>query len=708
MFNYEWKKLLLYRRGAILIAVFLVAELLGIILFTQPYDKELEANRAVYDSYLAQVEGHLTQEKRDYIESEMDRLNEVHRQMETLKVDYYTGAVTEEEYRTGFEELVDDDAAYAGFAKLYSQYIFVRETDVRSFLYTGGWEVLLSDQEPDYLFLLLLIFLLTPVFCQEYSSQMDQILLTQKKSARCQWQAKLLTALALTAILAAALQLFRLVYCAIVFGLPNWDYSLQSVMSFGATAKELTLWQAFLLQFVLEEVGYLYCAVLILFFSVFFKKFNRSLMAGLAVLPLPFLTVNSNAVFLRVPGPWALTIGSMYLNPSVYYTDAMTGEQTAYFAEMSWGELGILLSCVAGVLSLMIVFIRAKNTNYHAKAKGRKLLAAVAVVTLLLSGCTGAQNEVVYNSNNASWFENDDYVIFSYGFDRSVLIDKQTGEIHDFPLSAYGGETASVKGYFYEEDDKLYYLKTTELNPSGGSETIQSFAVIAKLDLETLNESVYYQWGADRDWFFGLLELPQVEESPTYVYEFFLHGNYIYYLRNSESYRMNRLTGAYEPYLDLPNVTNFAYDGQNVYYTDDYNRLVIHDLDSGEERTVEEVVADEFLLTPEGIYFLNRRDKNTLYYWDETAGEVYKLDNTPAYQLYWDENYLWLTVSEDLALYRMNHDGTERTKLDCPGYICCVPSGGKLYMEDYETNSIYEVDKKTLQISVLIEGIREQ
>lgn len=702
MFRYEWKKLLHYRRGAILIAVFLIAELLGIIFFTQPYDKELEANREVYDGYLAQVEGPLTQEKRDYIESEMDRINEVHRRMERLKSDYYAGAVTEEEYRTGFEELVDDDSAYPGFSKLYSQYIFVRETDTRSFLYTGGWEVLLGDQEPDYLLLLLLIFLLTPVFCQEYSGQMDQILLTQKKSARCQWQTKLLVAFALTAILTAVLQLFRLVYCAVVFGLPHWDYSLQSVMSFGTTEKTLTLWQAFLLQFALKEVGYLYCAVVILFFSVFFKKFNLSLMAGLAVLPLPFLTVNKNAVFLRVPGPWALTIGSMYLNPTVGYTSPDTGEQVISFAEMTWSELGILLALAAGIMALMTAFIRAKNTNFHAKAKRGKAFALVSAVLLLLSGCSGTQKAVVYNTNDAGWFENEDYVIFSYNFYSSVLIDKKTGETHDFPLSAYGGETASVKGYFYEEDDKLYYLKTTELNPSGGSEAIQSFEVIAELDLRTMQESVYYQWASDSEWFFGLLDLPTTEEYAFYVGEFFIHESDIYYLRNSDLYRMNRFTGSYESYLPLSGATNIAYDGQNIYFTDDYNRLVIRDLDSGAERVVEEVVADDFLLTPEGVYFLNRRDKNTLYYWDEAAGEVCKLDNTPAYQLYWDENYLWLTASEDLALYRINHDGTERTKLDCPGYICCIPSGDKLYMEEYETNSIYEVDKNTLQISVLI------
>ncbi len=53
MLRFEWKKLLLYRRGLLLIAVFLIAELMGTILLTKPYDKDLEANRAVYDRYLS-------------------------------------------------------------------------------------------------------------------------------------------------------------------------------------------------------------------------------------------------------------------------------------------------------------------------------------------------------------------------------------------------------------------------------------------------------------------------------------------------------------------------------------------------------------------------------------------------------------------------------------------------------------------------------
>ena len=64
MAGYEWKKLLRYRRGGWIVLVLLLAELASILLFTRPFDRNLEENRSVYNEYLAQVEGPLTPEKR--------------------------------------------------------------------------------------------------------------------------------------------------------------------------------------------------------------------------------------------------------------------------------------------------------------------------------------------------------------------------------------------------------------------------------------------------------------------------------------------------------------------------------------------------------------------------------------------------------------------------------------------------------------------
>ena len=50
MLKYEWKKLLFYRKGILLILLFLIAELMSLIFFTAPYDRELENNRLVYET----------------------------------------------------------------------------------------------------------------------------------------------------------------------------------------------------------------------------------------------------------------------------------------------------------------------------------------------------------------------------------------------------------------------------------------------------------------------------------------------------------------------------------------------------------------------------------------------------------------------------------------------------------------------------------
>ncbi len=620
MMRYEWKKLLLRRKGFLLILLFLAAELTAMLLFTQPYDTVLEDNRAVYEIYLAQVEGPLTQEKREYLESEMDRLNTVHQELEQLKSDYYSGKVTEEEYRTSFETLAVDDGLYTGFSRLYSQYIYVRESDNRSFLYTGGWEVLLTDPEPDYLFLLTLILILTPIFCGEYRCRMHEILLTQKRSAQYQVHTKVGVAVILTAVLTALLQFFDLAFCAAKFGLANGSFSLQSLYSFGSTAKELTLWQSFWLQFLLKEIGYLYVAILVLCLSVLLKKFALTLTASIAVLILPLLTVESADVFLKIPGPWALTIGNGYLKGGSI--------------ELTWAELGLLLMGVGAILGAMLYTIGRRNTNWQMRKSFLKTMLMLCITTLVLTGCTKRQEGIIFNRSTSNIYETDDYFISG-----STLMDKATGNSFDFPLSALEGAVVTCGSSFFGVGDTVYYLKTTTHQPSAGWDTISTDCDLIKLDLASMEESVVYQWNGETDWFFGLLDLETAEPNPATMELLFIHENHLYYADISTSgiCRMDLLTGQYGVILDNLNSQDIAYDGCNLYYLDSYNRLVTLNLSSGKARAVDEVVAGAFLLAPEGIYFQNRRDGEALYLWNKAEGTIAKVNDASAATIYENE-----------------------------------------------------------------------
>ena len=587
MIRYEWKKLLFKRRGLGLIAAFLAAQAI-LLLFIRPYDEVLERNREVYESYLTQVEGPLTAEKRAFLEAEMERLNSIHQELEQLKMDYYSGEVSEEDYRTTFDRLQPEDAKYTGFSKLYSQYIYVRESADRSFLYTGGWEKLLTDWEPDYLMLMLLILLLTPIFCEEYTCNMDDILRTQKHSAGHHVGAKLTVALCLAGALTAAVQVMELAFCTSRFGLPHGDFSLQSVVSFGNSPWKLSLWEAFWVQFGLKELGYLYCAVLILFLSVLLRKFSLTLMAGVALLPLPLLTMEGAESFLTIPGPWVLTVGSICLRDGVLPS----------------------LLVVAVLFLLMLLFLNRRCANHQL----RRRLLPLLLVPLLLTGCADNQEPVVWNRSTASVYENAQYIVQT-GMDGATLTHKESDRAYDFPLDAAANVTVTCGSTLFGHGNEVWYLRTTTHQPSAGWDTIRTDSELVKLNLTTMTETVEFQWNEETDWFFGLLDRESTAPNSFLFELLFVHREGVYYIDAMENavMSMNLLTGSTDVVLSSLNSQDLAYDGEQLYYLDSYNRISALNLNTGKETHLDQAVASGFVLNSNGIQFCNRRDQDALY-----------------------------------------------------------------------------------------------
>ena len=682
MIAYEWKKMLLCRRGAILMALVLAAQLVGLLGFTKAFDPVLEENRAVYDRYLAEVEGPLTDEKRSFLEENMNRLSENRKELEQLEQRYSMGEIDDAAYEQAFETLSAADRDFVGFGKLYSQYIFVRENGERSFLYPGGWEILLGSQQPQYLYLLLLVFLIVPVFCQEYSTQMDCILLTQRKSGRDSWKAKAGAVFLLVSVMTLLWELILTGYCAVRFGLPDWDYSLQSLVRFGTTAKRMPLWAAWLLQLGLKELGYLSAATWILFFSVLLRKYSVALMASIVFLVLPFLTVNANTAFLRVPGPWALTLGPIYLITEKFYQNSFRMVQP--FKEVSWTELELQagLSCL--ILLVQLAVIRFKSTNYHFRSRKRASTAMLALMLVgILTGCGFTdQDAVIYNSDDSGCFEDESVEIYQAEDLTTWLRDKETGMVYQLPLDAQA-EPEQITAFF-AQNDSLYYLA------SYGAE-------LKRMDLRTLQEHGVVSWQKPYKWFFGLMDAPE-DTQYRWTTGFFLHGNRMYYAQNNELFCLDLLTGQEQPMPQRMTGRNFAYDGTALYLTDAYSRLVWMDLDTGESRTIPQVVASYFRLTEDGIYYVNQQKGDTVWLWDgETTRQL--SDLTDCYRIFWDSQYLWIQMGGNL-MYRMDHNGENVQSTELPGFVTHIGPGDSFRVEVYREDGfeMILVDKDTLEI----------
>ena len=159
---------------------------------------------------------------------------------------------------------------------------------------------------------------------------------------------------------------------------------------------------------------------------------------------------------------------------------------------------------------------------------------------------------------------------------------------------------------------------------------------------------------------------------------------------------MDLLTGTCQVVLPSFSGQNLGYDGENLYYLDNYNRLVIRCLDSGAEQAIDQVVASSFLLTSEGIYFGNLREGSTLAHYDPGSGAVTKLGDVPIYRVFWDESYLWFQDTSGI-LYRMDKDGSNQIPIDTLYLLAAVPTGDSLYLFDYATDAYYTLNKDTLE-----------
>lgn len=564
---------------------------------------------------------------------------------------------------------------------------------------TRGYEVLLYYDYSAMLVLMLIIFGLSGVFVTEQETEMYMILRSTKNGSGATVAAKLTAATMLIMLLCCVffIQDFVTIYLS-----SGRNEALRSpvyaLRFFETTPLNMTVWQYFLWAGCIKALGMLACGCVILLLSSLCKSVLMTFFSSIGTLLIA--VVLQEICYSRYDFKWFNPLELVMIRNLV--TEDVFVNVFGYAVRLYvFVIMGILL-----LMALLIAGILCANRSYHQRSrrnrrKGKSvILINLTLSLLILSGCTATHEAVIYNSNNATWVDDERRVIFSYDAGKAVLIEKQTGAIHDFPLSVFEGETTSVNGFFYREADHFYCLTTRELYPVGGSDAVQRLDTVVKVNLDTFEQSITHPWETDFVWFFGLLDSPNIQDHPVFFQEFFLHRTHIYYLRNNELYRMNRFSGAYEPYMDLPNVANLSYDGQNIYYTDHYNRLVIRALDSGEEKVIDQVVANDFLLTPEGIYFVNLRDHNTLYHWDPVSGAVTKRNDIPANEVYWDSDYLWIEA-EGATIYRMDHNGDHVTQVPYEGYVCCIPEGDTLYLRNITTWDICEVNKNTLDISSL-------
>ena len=656
VFSYEWKKLMIYQRGLCYILATLLVSTVWLAATDRPQNSAMEEYRKEYEWYLERLAGVCTEEKAAWLEQEARAITEARYARSQSQESYYSGQITAEQYERQIAEVNTVLAHEHGFEAVYRQYLYVCEnTGNRYFLKTNGWAGLFSSQTLDFPLFLVILILAATVFCSEYSCQMDALLRTatqSRKSAR----SKVVMTLCAVFALCGGLALIRFVFFGMKYGLPHGEYPVQSIASFGGSTKNISLLAAYLILTVLRCFGSVYLAALLLFTSVLVKKYALTVVIGVASTLIPYIGL-SKQICYRLPLPLPFLLASGFLEGASSVEDSLTGEPMVTFSERSPQELLALLGLSAVCCALMVWWVLRQNTNCwqsgRKPVRGCGAAALCLLVLLSLSGCSVAESaNGIFNSSSQSVSETYS-VIFDDQTRTYALENRATGALTDLALSPLFGvfsDGESIKAVYMDAPYIYYMASRTEqyVDRVGSYNSTATQVSIVQLDTETFEEQVIFEKITDSGR--SLLGIDYTVGDTwiflQYCYGFFLNDDSLFFITNDGITEVGRRSQRTQM-LDIPARGNIAFDGRTIYFINEDSLLTAYDTRTHKERPFRKMVASDFCLTDQGLYFINRMDSECVYLCGRDGVGSLKISNDPARSIDYDGEKVTMILKSD-------------------------------------------------------------
>lgn len=646
---FELKKMMYYRKGFWCIVLFLAANLLSLAVTAQPQNLDMEKYWDGYTYYLEQVAGSYSSEKSAYIEKEAQNIAEALKLHEELLDRYYDGELSLREFEQQFSEQEKVLQYQQGFEVLYDQYLYVSEnTENRFFLPTNGWNGLFEQNVFPFLLFLLILVLIVPVFCSEIGNQMDVLICTTREGKKAV-SSQMMLAGTVAVLLCLLDGIVRFVFFSMKYGLPYGDAPLQSLSYFGDYTGKVSLMDGYWNMVLLRCVGGFTLAVLILFLSVLVRKYALTLFITASAVLLPYLALTSNQIH-HFPHPLAFLMPLDLFKGTIISSDPMTGEEVTIFQEVSCTELYgmiIVLICIAASL---LLWIRKHTANQWtgSKKRNRSLLPCLFLCIFVLSGCNSASEmntgSTVYNTSAISSISGHEMVLDEQNRPSHLrnLKDDNTIILNGSPFAESVNE-GTIQSVFCQGDD-VYYLQTrTEsyIDRVGFYNSTVDLVSITKLDTQTLEETVVWEQviSTGRAVLGIEYNVPDRWEFLNKYHTFFLNKDSLFFVCNTNVRKVDRKTNKVS-IIDIPANQNIAFDGTSIYYINSLSVLMQYNTFSDEAIEIAGIVAEDFFLTEESIFFINRLDENKIYSCGFDGDNVQKVADVSARSLIVDHQYI--------------------------------------------------------------------
>lgn len=669
IWGYEFKKMFFYQKGWLWVSLYFMTSLAVLFLFDTPKNPELELNVSDYHYYLDLINGPHTDETEERLKNEASHISDAQVALRKVYDDYYDGHISEQKLHDSIPELEKIIEHEQGFKVIFDQYMYVREnTDNRYYLATNGWDGLLSTEQLDFGLLLLLLLLVAPVFCAEYTGDMYALHLTLRKGTREHALVKMLLVFVVVVIISILSVMMRYQFYEMKYGLNHKGYPLQSLSYYGTSLKDLSLFSTFLWSTGLKIVGHLVFAMFIMLFSIWTKKYALTLFSSTVIILLPYYLFTLDSSKYLLPGPLGFMLATGYFRGSEYERNPITDQFDLIYKEVPVMTLFILLfiNFLIGMIAWRLILHHHTNAWNTRKRRHQlqmltiRLLLCITVISL--SACD-APDKVdkeydVFNSISRHNFENDSYRFYIDETDveniRPVFEDRETGEIRNLIRSPFSSLT-SVENFIYGNGPFVYYIKM-DYDKSGFYQQTNRLSLI-EVDTTTFDEKVIYEQNANmaRDSFLGLRTGDKADSAG--ITSFFVDNENLYFVvDDNQIRRINRLTGKTDKLIQASYSSNIAYDGRYIYYLNEAYQINKYDTQTEREVTIPDIITTQFFLADHQLFYINRQDHYHIYAMDLSNSNIQKVVRKPAWSVICDDDYIYYESRADNERYQINRN----------------------------------------------------
>ncbi len=548
MFRKELYKIFIKQKGS----CFLLALLLLKIAFVvcNGYDSHymIDENEAYYLDYIRQYEGKITEQKQKEIEEEYDNINH--------KLD---------------ESLVSSQKEKA-FQVIYHQYIYEKEKGGGVMLDTRGWQSILEHDDLDFFLIICIVIISCMLFCTEYESEMNILLLSSKRGKHYTTGIKILLGILCGAVFSLLFQMVHIFYLNATVGLAHGDYLLKSLEMFEGTQYAISLRSAVVLVVLMRVLGGMLLAAVAMLVAVLLKKKSLSMVVGFVLILMPELLFSRESFGYYLPLPLGLCRACGYLWPDDYV--AVISEQgierqcvfheiskTAFAGCLIFFMMQVLLLC-----SLCFMVFTKACPKFLAFKKRAGCFFIIVLIVYTFSGCGlshGGQENFKIEIEDAQYIcqlgegtieidDENNTIIYTDGEGKEINLLRNV-----FPLDL------SVHNIFVNGQDCYYLLEND--NDSG--------ICVRKINLNNFSDVLIYTSIEENiEDFYGLkTEERDAEDAFEDTEEtkwFFVTERYIYLKKKYDIKQIDRKNGSQKIVAEQVSDGKVTYDNGKMFYMD--------------------------------------------------------------------------------------------------------------------------------------------